>query len=308
MGNKDLIIFSGFSTGFGKLTRKVYAYDTTSPNSLTNKTKWREMQDIPIDQGLTHGAFALNTNLKNNVVYICGGYIGRHPGPATNICLQYNVTAPNSSQWSYLPSLPFNRSGAGMIYDAVSNSLLFTTGSSRPDSKNLIHTIDHNETWKLNLSNIKAGWILKTPIPYSANHVGSVTVNYKGIKERHYILGGQKSEDEKNSNLDNVYEWDNISEKWIQRKSMLFPRGHFSSSTVPYKQCGFIIAAGAINKFKKTNDVSYYNIETDTWYSIGTLPAGLNTPVCDIGADNYFYCETGNVVGAPKFSWRQQII
>ena len=305
MNKKDLVIFSGFWNGFGKATSKVYAYDT-SANSTASKSVWREMQNVPIPSGLTHAAFALNSNLNNSVLYFCGGYVGPHPGGATNVCMTYKHNAPNGSQWSFLPSLPAVRAGGGMLYNAASNSLLYTSGSSRPSQTDRKYTIDHNETWELYLSQLSNGWIPKMPFPHAANHVGSVTILYKGQYEKHFVLGGQHSEDEKNGNKASVFEWDATTEKWTPRASLQIPRGHFASSTVPYKQCGIIIAGGAMNKAKKTGDISYYEIETDSWHSIGSLPAGLNSPVCGIGADSFFYCETGDV--KKKISWRQQII
>jgi hypothetical protein len=74
--------------------------------------------------------------------------------------------------------------------------------------------------------------------------------------------------------------------------------------------CGYIIAGGATNSGtsgrKKTRDVSYYDIPSDTWTHLGNMTKGLNTPVCDIDfVNNYLYCETGVKTGS--FSQRIRI-
>lgn len=87
---------------------------------------------------------------------------------------------------------------------------------------------------------------------------------------------------------------------------MPMARGHASSSTLAYG-CGFIIIGGALNGGVMTADISYYDIDTDTWTKIGDLPKEKNTPVCVIypdwnGGDDWLHCES------PKtFSARIQI-
>jgi hypothetical protein len=63
---------------------------------------------------------------------------------------------------------------------------------------------------------------------------------------------------------------------------MDFPRGHTSSSTIAYG-CGFITAGGSIDGgWISTGEVSYYDVEEDTWTILGALPFGLITHVSDI--------------------------
>jgi N-acetylneuraminic acid mutarotase len=111
------------------------------------------------------------------------------------------------------------------------------------------------------------------------------------------FLGGQMGEQEGNGNLDEMYEYNPLSDRWIQRSTMPLARGHASSSTVPYHNCGFLMAGGAINgeggARTTTNDISYYDIATDAWtMNIGQMYMDIKTPVCGIYKD-YLYCTTG---------------
>ena len=167
--------------------------------------------------------------------------------------------------------------------------------------------MDFNTTWELDLDNLVTGWIQRADIPYKGNHISRVAVTYQG-KNRYYVAGGQKQQQEKSGNQNDLYEWDVINSQWIKRANMTIARGHASSSTRPYG-CGFIMAGGATNDGNMTADISYYGIDTDSWTTIGILPKAINTPICDIvtlgRGNDWLYCQTGNVGG--YFSWRTRI-
>jgi hypothetical protein len=190
-----------------------------------------------------------------------------------------------------------------MVYDSSQNELMYAGGAVRPYDDNAF-AADRNDAWILTLDNMEAGWAPTTPIPYLTNHVSFVTaINSSGL-ERHYIVGGQVGENEHDGNNDQIYEWVTETESWIEREHMPFTRGHAGSSTRAIG-CGFLIAGGSTNEFGKTDDVSYYDIPTDSWTSIGNISLPINTPVCDISGD-YMYCESGFLTG--KFSWRRKIL
>jgi N-acetylneuraminic acid mutarotase len=296
----DLVLFSGFSGTYSFVTDKVFALDLSSWNgSSPSSAEWREMDPIPVALGLTHTGYVV----QNDTIYACGGYIGGSPYPAGSRCFRYSHNHPRGTQWSEMPSLPEVRAGGAMMYDTNRHSLIFATGADRHAGNDYNASVDHNTVWELNLTAGGGDWVLKGPIPYVANHVGFATVKI-GPTERHYVMGGQSASNEPNGNQDLLYEYNATSDTWIQRASMPFPRGHFSSSVVPYKHCGFFISAGAMNGSDKTSDITYYSIQDNNWTRIGSLIFPLNTPVCAIYGD-YFYCQTG-VVNLP-FSWRRKI-
>lgn len=82
----------------------------------------------------------------------------------------------------------------------------------------------------------------------------------------YYVYGGQLQELQRDTNLDEVREYFPETDHWEQRASLIQGRGHLASS--PYS-CGFFVVGGAINLYPdqgmRTNDMSYYDIPTDTW-------------------------------------------
>jgi Kelch motif len=296
----DLILFSGFSGDYSFVTDKTFAYDTAS--GTENKT-WREMDPIPEPIGITHAGHVF----KNKKIYACGGYIGGNDYPAGSDCFLYNHKSPRGSQWSMLPSLPEKRSGGGMIYDSKRNSLIYATGAYRHSWVGDQEIVDRNNVWELHLGNLSEGWINKTSIPYIANHVGFTTVRLLNGNERHFFLGGQQGQLESGGNFDAHYEYVASTDTWIERQPMPFGRGHFSSSVVNYRHCGYFIAAGATNfgNYEKTADISFYSLEYDNWTHIGNLPFALNSPVCAISGE-YYYCQSG-WVNSP-YSFKRKII
>jgi N-acetylneuraminic acid mutarotase len=297
IGN-DMVIFSGFVNYFANATNQTYARDVTDSSSM-----WRRMDDMPMASGVTHAAtVAIGTK-----VYLCGGYIGGHPGPHVPYCFVYDhsVSPGRQKQWTRFANLPNGGSaGGGMIYDSALNALFFSGGGQRREVGNP-HPVDINNTWKFQLKNPSLGWVASTPIPYVANHLSYVThMDGRGV-ERHFFLGGQVGEYECCTNFALNYEFIARTETWIRRASMPIPRGHATSSTRAIG-CGFITAGGAINSANttkvRTDDISYYDVPTDTWtVGIGTLPRATVTPIVDIHSNGYMYF----VTGLPNQSRRQ---
>jgi Kelch motif len=297
IGN-DIVLFSGFLQNLTITTNQTYAR-----NILESNSAWRRMDDMPTPIGITHAAIlAIGTK-----VYICGGYIGGHPGPHVPNCFVYDHSAPPGmqQQWSHFTPLPEGGSGGGgMIYDSVRNALFYAGGGQRVVAGSP-HPVDIHNTWKFELNDPKSGWVASAPFPYLANHLSYVTHADRFGTERHFFLGGQVGEYECCSNFGLNFEFIASTETWVRRSSMPLPRGHASSSTRAIG-CGFIIAGGSVNSensFKnRTDDISYYDIPTNTWTTgIGSLPERIATPIVDIHKNGYMYF----VAGLPSNGQRQ---
>lgn len=289
IGN-DIIISSGFINRLTDATNQTYARDVTGSKG----SGWRRMDDLPVAKGITHSA----ATTVGNKMYLCGGFYGGNPGVHVPDCYVYDHTKqPGKKQWSKIRALPKGGTGGGgMIYDTATNALYYAAGGTR-DKENPTRDInDVNAFYKYNFDNPSAGWVNLGACPYNANHISAVTAFDQSGNERHYFLGGQIGKDECRSNLNHVYEWNAVTAKWTQRANIPFPRGHAPSSVVPIG-CGFVMAGGSINSrtgcYAQTSDISFYNIETNSWKSIGNLSNTVNAPVCAIGNDGYFYHISG---------------
>jgi hypothetical protein len=305
MIGKDFVIISGFTEGYDQVTPQVYAKDGTVPEA-----DWKRMDDMPVSVGITHAAFFV----LGSKFFMCGGYLGGNPGPHIPTCLVYDhsVTPGNGQQWAEsdsFPDIPEGRGGGGMIYDSATNTAVFVGGAVRPTAW---HAEDRTDAWKFNLDALGtpgAAWQRVTDVPFGSNHMSFVTAKDELGTERHFFLGGQSGEYENTGNLKDNYEYVVSTDTWIQHPDMLFTRGHAASSTRAYGS-GFIIAAGTTNEDGKTSDISYYDIPSQSWTSIGNLPFALNTPVCDISPVNaagvqYYHCESGWATG--RFSYFREI-
>jgi N-acetylneuraminic acid mutarotase len=288
IGN-DLVVFGGFYEVWVNTTRQVHALDTSSAAE-----SWRSMEDVPGADGITHVAFVL----LGSKYYMCGGYLGGHPGPAVDTCLVYDHSVPPNTAGQYntiIPNLPEPRAGGGMVHDTATHSLIFAGGATRPIAGNA-DADDHPTAWRLDLANLAGGWARVADMPFVANHMSFVTAHDQHGAERHYFFAGQTSENEANGNVKDNYEYNAAGDVWIKRADLPFARGHGSSSSRAIS-CGYYIVAGAVNGGGKTSDVSYYDIPTDTWTHVGNLWTELNTPVCDVSPNGYMYCESGWISG-----------
>jgi hypothetical protein len=246
--------------------------------------------------------------------YMCGGYRGGNPGPNVPYCFIYDHSIPpgSGSQWAEsanFPDLPrtaedvphtYNGTGGGgMIYDSATNTAVYAGGAVRDDPHG--HgTHDVADAWKIDLGNLAAGWQRVTNMPFKANHLSFVTAKDHEGAERHFFFGGQRNGNEASGNVKEVYEYVVATDAWYRHTDMTLSRGHTSASTMAFG-CGFITAGGTTNEYGKTSDISYYDIPSQTWTSIGNLPRKENTPICDIyapppnaagGGSRYFHCAT----------------
>jgi hypothetical protein len=290
----DLLIVGGFIGGYENTTKKVFARNLTDESA-----EWRPMDDMPSFLGITHAAYAV----VGKMLFLCGGYRGGNIGPATDLCMRYNHTAPIGQQWQLIRPLPEARAGGGMVYDASQNVLLFSAGATRPQP-GVSLAFDHADSWMYNLSDPFLGWVNRTDIPFFGNHVGFVTALDEYDRQRHFFVGGQEGEAEATGNTKANYEWIAAHDTWVARQSMPLSRGHAASATKAFG-CGFLVAGGTTNEHGITADISFYDIPSDSWQTIGSLPAAVNTAVCEFGG-GYLYCETGWTDGS--FSVRHKIV
>lgn len=268
IGN-ELVVAGGFLQGTDyDATAAAYAYSFGS-------NSWRQLANMPI--AYTHGAQVV----VGGIFYICGGYNGKHPGPPMTDCISYSL---KFGTWSILPELPAPRAGGGMVYIASANSLVFAGGATRPGDE--ASTIDHDDTWALNLGDLSAGWQTRAAMPNPRNHLSAVEV-----QGRYFWIGGQDGGDEKDGNQDSNNEYNYDTDTWFTKTSMPFGRSHHSASSPSYGG-GFLVTAGSINGNEKTGSVLFYDVNSDTWHDLGVYPRAIPTPVCGV-IDNKLICSTG---------------
>lgn len=299
MGDNFLLV-SGFKDDWSLATPVAMMLDVSNSSAT-----WQRVDDHPQALGTTHGGFA---TVGKNKFYQCGGYLDGGKGTSTDACYVADIAQPSGKQWTRFASLPDTRgrAGGGMVYDSAMNSLFFAGGAVRDYPGD--NGEDFNNTWMYSLANPQNGWVPRSPIPYTGNHISFVTAYDGEGHERHFFLGGQHEEREHDGNIVSHYEYLADSDSWVAREPLPAPRGHAASST-RWIGCGFLLVAGSTDG-GKVSDVDYYSIETNSWTKLGDhpwIPSGINTPVCDIHRpDNTLYCESGEVNSFA--SYKRQII
>jgi hypothetical protein len=292
MIGSTFLLISGFKDAYNATTNHTYSLDTTNATAV-----WVRQDDVPIRSGITHSGHVV----ARGQFFMCGGYVGGHPGPHTNRCFVLDLSQPKGLQWKPFPSLPSGRAGGGLVYDTAMDALIFSGGAQRPVPGS-IFAVDYNTTWMYSFRALGAKWVRKAPIPYRANHISFVTTKDALGRDRHFFVGGQEQENEASGNMRNHYEYVVSNDTWIPRMPLPIPRGHASSSTRAVG-CGYLVAGGTTNGKVKLSDISYYHVPTNNWtVGIGQLPNAINTPVCDVASDGQWYCESGFV--NRKFSYK----
>lgn len=279
------IIVSGLVNGLTQATPEAYSLDVSNPSAT-----WIRLDDYPISAGVTQNGFAV----VGDNVYICGGFVGAVKGPTTDLCYILDPFEAAGQQWTPFASLPNGgRGGGGMIFDSEQNALIFAGGALRIPPND---TVDFQDTWLFSLDNPGNGWVLKAPIPYASNHIGSVTAYDENGQEHHFFAGGRSLE--QGAMTSKHFEYVASSNTWIQRQPLPSPGILVAASSRPFA-CGYITIGGQSTGGTKHSDVSYYSIATNEWNKIGDLPAVVSSPVCDIGRDtNTIYCKTGDTTSS----------
>lgn len=257
----ELIVAGGYYTRRLDVTNKVYSF----PLLLKRKSAWKPRADMPLN--LTHAAQVV----VGTKMYICGGYLGKHPGPSIADCFCYDYV---KDKWDRLPSLPDARAGGGMVYNKFRKALFFAGGAVRQKGGGRVY--DYGDSYVLYLAKQDEGWQRRAIMPNPRNHMSAVSVY-----GRYFFVAGQHGKDELTGNQDSLHEYRFASNTWIKRADIPFPIGHVSASTPRYYG-GFFMIGGVINGKKKSKKVLYYHLATNAWYDIGDYQRTAQTPVCGV--------------------------
>jgi N-acetylneuraminic acid mutarotase len=266
--------------GFGKYTAQ------SSPRSDVYDPatdKWTRIKDMPIT--VTH----VPAVLVGTTIWLVGGFVGDHPGPATKDVWKYDTA---TDTWTRGPSLPQPRGAGGAAY--LDGWLHYFGGGNR--KKGELGYPSETEHWALDLSNESAGWQVRAPMLVPRDHMSGATVN-----GAIYSIGGALNGDEHEANQKRVERYDPGTDKWTRVADMPTARSHITSST--FVAGGKIIVAGGTNNGNiPSRDVAAYDPVANTWQVLPKLPSGRKSPV--MGAiDHRIVSATGYNGTGTKTVW-----
>ena len=288
MVNGQLYLFGGFTNRL-LATNKVYVYDSQAQN-------WVQISETPYL--ITH----INTVADGPYVWIAGGFVGHHPGAATDRVFRFNT---EDYTWTEFPPLPKKRaSGALQLFNGQLHYYGGFHGSQYPRDT----TCDDH--WSLDLAHPDQ-WIERAPMPEPKGHHSSVV-----FEDRLYAIGGQIRHDTKPEDLDSVYAYNPAVDAWEVKPQLPEPRSHFESSTFVYRNNIVIIGGRGNQEFRLVNkpllkinqkpvydsllyqlglflafrkkrtplvpSVTVYNPRLRAWKEMDTLPFYLLAPVANV--------------------------
>ncbi len=274
-----LYVFGGFHTNKTEATNRVDALVLTTG-------QWSERTPMPIP--VTHTAAVL----VRDTVWIAGGFVGNHPGPATEKVWRYALA---SDRWSPGPSLPAARGGGAVT--ARGDTLHFL-GGWYPD-----RNTDSGDHWTLSPGD--SVWRVRAPLPLPRGHLTAAVV-----AGHVYAMGGAFGHDPVPVDVAVVHRYDANADSWERLSDMPKALSHVEPATFTFDDK--IIVGGGRSRpsgVENVQDVFLYTPNADTWRHLGRTPVpqlgGLlvqwqDQIVSGLGAPRANYPETPSI-------WRASI-
>jgi N-acetylneuraminic acid mutarotase len=238
----------------------------------------------PLPAPVTH-VFAV---VVGRQIWVAGGFVGDHPGTATEAVWIYEV---DGDTWAPGPQLPAPRAGGGFV--RLGETLHYFGGL-------VDRSRDAGEHWALT-PGPEQRWEPRAPLPEPRNHLGAAALD--GMI---YAVGGQHGHDESRRDVDSVHIYDAARDTWRAGAALPSPRSHFETAIVEHR--GKLVIVGGRSEtpraFYETPlrradlavpEIHLYDPETDRWSALPGLPTGL------LGATVGRIRETFVVVGGSIF-------
>jgi len=245
--NNKLYVFAAFTEGLNILDF-TEMYDPV-------RNQWEVLSPMPVP--VTH----VGNVVVGEEVWFAGGFVGDHPGAATDVVQIYNTL---HDTWSTGPSLPAPRGGMAM---ALIDNSIHVFGGLMPD-----RNTDVGDHYVLDLENQQLGWQSRAPMPSPRNHHAGIAHAGKA-----YAIGGQFGHDSSvvpDVNL--VHAYDPLTDSWTRLADLPVVRSHFEPGIFTHDDLIFI--TGGRSDDLHLDDISYYDPVTDQWQQYCDLPVSLLAP------------------------------
>lgn len=269
--NNKLYVVAGFESGL-QISNETEIYN---PESNT----WALGAPMPV--AVTHMGIAV----AENDIWILAGFVGNHPGYATDKVQIYNTI---TNTWRQGPSLPYSRGSGTATYN---NNKIHFFGGLKPDRKT-----DVGEHFVIDLENQNIGWQAVAPMPKPRNHLSSVAID--GIV---YAIGGQYGHDNGVDDQKFLHAYNPYTDSWTRKADLPTDRSHFEPGTIVHN--GKIIIVGGRNGNFFFDDITQYDPLTNTWSELCEMENALLAPVAKVIGDKLIVSNGGvNGTSIPQSS------
>lgn len=242
--DRKLYVFGGFVDTDLHISPFVDRYDPATD-------KWEQIGEMPAP--VSH----ITPAVDGTTIWLAGGFLGDHPGPATANVWQYDAI---SGSWQAGPPLPEARAGGVLIrYERM----LHYFGGFKNDRETT--TSDH---WTLNLDGGQV-WQAAVPMPTPRGHQSGIV-----LQEHIYLIGGQTGHDQNPLDHPNVYRYDPALQSWTEVAQLPAPRSHFESAIFTLRD-QIVIIGGRTNTIPGQGQLTtalLYDPTADIWIALPKLP------------------------------------
>ncbi len=248
--NDLLYVFAGFTNGL-KITGLTESYDPFLD-------EWNTLEPMPTP--VTH----MGIVSVGNQIWILGGFIGDHPGIATDVVQIYDI---GTDTWSTGTNLPNAR---GSLAAASTGNSIHIIGGLLPD-----RVTDVGEHYMFDTESPLSGWKQLEDMPEPRNHHSAAAVGGKI-----YAIGGQRGHDMGTDDQKFLHEYDPGNDTWTRKADLVGDRSHFEPGTIVHE--GKIIIVGGRNGGQFFKEITEYDPINDEWTELCTLPDKVLAPVAKV--------------------------
>jgi N-acetylneuraminic acid mutarotase len=273
VGDK-LYVFAGFLSGL-IISDATEIYDTVND-------VWNTGAPMPIP--VTHMGIAV----VGTDIWVVSGFVGNHPGTATNLVQIYNTILDS---WSSGPNLPVPRGSGATTFN---NGKIHYFGGLLPD-----RVTDAGDHYVLDVNNQGFGWVAAATLPNPRNHLSAASVN--GLA---YAIGGQYGHDNGVQDQTFLDVYDPSTDAWTRLADLPSARSHFEPGTIVHNG-KIIIVGGRQGESFFFDDVTEYNPINNQWSERCKLPEKLLAPAAKVFGDRLIVANGGvNGISGPSNSTR----
>ena len=270
----QIYYFGGFRNASIQASPEVWVLDP-------EQQSWTRRADLPAV--LTH----VNTAMLGDTMWLAGGFIGDHPGPATDQVWRYEW---RQDRWTPGPPLPARRGSGALV--ALHGRLHYFGGYSEDRRES------RGEHWVLAPSGPDAmgTWIPAAPLPKPRGHLAGAVLG-----DRIYALGGTDRHDPDPLDVPWVHRYDDSSGVWTEVAPLPTPRSHFEQSTLVRN--GRLLVLGGRDlpgNRESLADVTEYDPVADRWVALPPMPKPLHSPSAALLGGRIYVGLGGSRAGNPN--------
>lgn len=249
----SVYVFGGFEDIERHASAVVRVYDGKTDT-------WGRRGDMPTNR--TH----VNAAVIGRSVWFAGGFVGQHPGPATDEVWRYDV---DTDSWKSGPPLPEVRGGGALV--PLGNRLHYFGGYLA--DRNTVSGVH----WRLDLDTPDSArrWVEAAPMPLPRGHLSGAALNGYA-----YAIGGVIRHDPYQIDLADVHRYDPATDTWTAMASLPTPRSHTEPST--FVRNGRIVVVGGRSHprgIETLREVTEYDPAMNQWRALAPLPEGRLAPI-----------------------------